>query len=115
MPSYLSSVNLHSNLSNILDKYRPKTPYKPVKHRKLPIDRLGALGIPVNIEERLGTPMIIGGLAVPRNSVPFQVSLQAWDLFGGWAHFCGGSIYDSDTIITAGHCLVSVERTTAPP
>jgi len=46
-------------------------------------------------------PRIIGGEEAPEGSVPFQVSLQ----YKG-SHICGGSIYNSQYIITAGHCAV---------
>ena len=43
---------------------------------------------------------IIGGDEVTPYSIPFQVSFQTT---GGF-HFCGGSVYDENTIITAAHC-----------
>lgn len=44
---------------------------------------------------------IVGGSEVEPNSLPFQVSLQ-YPLFN--FHFCGGSIFNSEYIITAAHC-----------
>jgi len=48
-----------------------------------------------NVDER-----IIGGYEVKPNSIPFQVSFQT----SGSFHFCGGSVFDANTIITAAHC-----------
>ena len=47
---------------------------------------------------------IVNGVESTPNSIPFQVSLQV-SSGGGWFHFCGGSIYNEKTIITAGHCI----------
>nr|ACO11627.1 Trypsin precursor [Caligus rogercresseyi] len=43
---------------------------------------------------------IYGGEEVEPNSVPFQISLHQKPGF----HFCGGSILDKDTVITAAYC-----------
>uniref|UniRef100_A0A1I8GFW1 Peptidase S1 domain-containing protein n=1 Tax=Macrostomum lignano TaxID=282301 RepID=A0A1I8GFW1_9PLAT len=43
---------------------------------------------------------IVGGKEAVKNSWPWMVSLR---LFGG--HFCGGSIYNANWIITAAHCV----------
>ncbi|XP_033229482.1 chymotrypsin-2-like [Belonocnema kinseyi] len=43
---------------------------------------------------------IIGGSVAPEDAFPYQVSLQ---MYG--SHFCGGSIINSQWILTAGHCL----------
>jgi len=43
---------------------------------------------------------IIGGDEVTPYSLPFQISFQTTSGF----HFCGGSVYDENTIITAAHC-----------
>lgn len=48
---------------------------------------------------------IVGGEEAPANSVPFQVSLQQLHR-GRWYHFCGGSVFNENTIITAAHCIV---------
>ena len=42
---------------------------------------------------------IVGGQIAP-SPIPWQVSLQ----FGG-AHFCGGIILDTFTILSAAHCF----------
>ncbi|KAL7735797.1 hypothetical protein ACLKA6_017803 [Drosophila palustris] len=46
---------------------------------------------------------IVGGVATTIGSFPWQISLQR---NGG--HSCGGSIYSSNIIVTAAHCLQSV-------
>lgn len=44
---------------------------------------------------------IVGGTAASAGDFPFIVSLQV-----GGSHYCGGSILNSDTIVTAAHCSV---------
>nr|ACO10399.1 Trypsin-1 precursor [Caligus rogercresseyi] len=43
---------------------------------------------------------IVNGTEVKPYSIPFQVSVQNIQGF----HFCGGSLMNEDTVITAGHC-----------
>ncbi|XP_055923221.1 trypsin-like [Eupeodes corollae] len=45
---------------------------------------------------------IVGGEPTTIEKFPYQVSLQK-----GGSHFCGGSLYSPDIIITAAHCLQS--------
>ena len=47
---------------------------------------------------------IVGGTAASAGDFPFIASLQ---VRGG--HYCGGSIINSDTIVTAAHCSVPSE------
>ncbi|XP_048196328.1 anionic trypsin-2-like [Perognathus longimembris pacificus] len=42
---------------------------------------------------------IVGGYACPRNSLPYQVSLN-----NGRAHFCGGSLISDQWVVSAAHC-----------
>lgn len=44
---------------------------------------------------------IVGGNECPKNSVPYQVSLNA-----GY-HFCGGSLISSQWVLSAAHCYNS--------
>ncbi|KAH6629012.1 extracellular trypsin protease [Boeremia exigua] len=44
---------------------------------------------------------IVGGTAAAAGEFPYIVSLQS-----GGSHFCGGSLVDSRTVITAAHCTV---------
>ncbi|XP_065367071.1 transmembrane protease serine 9-like [Calliphora vicina] len=46
---------------------------------------------------------IVGGEATTISSFPWQISLQR-----SGSHSCGGSIYSSNIIVTAAHCLQSV-------
>ncbi|XP_040570357.1 trypsin-1 [Lepeophtheirus salmonis] len=46
---------------------------------------------------------IVGGEEAEPNSIPFQISFQTTGDF----HFCGGSVMDKDTVITAAHCCDS--------
>lgn len=46
-------------------------------------------------------PFIVGGRETTIDRFPFMVSLQT----NGYDHFCGGSILDEYTILTAAHCV----------
>ncbi|XP_037811502.1 serine protease 53-like [Lucilia sericata] len=46
---------------------------------------------------------IVGGVATTISDYPWQISLQR-----SGSHSCGGSIYSSNIIVTAAHCLQSV-------
>ncbi|KAH8418661.1 hypothetical protein KR222_009240, partial [Zaprionus bogoriensis] len=46
---------------------------------------------------------IVGGYETSIDDHPYQVSLQR-----SGSHFCGGSIYSHDIVITAAHCLQSI-------
>nr|XP_016930375.2 trypsin beta [Drosophila suzukii] len=46
---------------------------------------------------------IVGGSATSISSFPWQISLQR-----SGSHSCGGSVYSSNVIVTAAHCLQSV-------
>ncbi|KAL6265047.1 hypothetical protein P5V15_005138 [Pogonomyrmex californicus] len=45
---------------------------------------------------------IVGGKDAPVGKYPYQVSLRRYD-----NHFCGGSILNKHTILTAAHCIVA--------
>ena len=42
---------------------------------------------------------IVGGADAP-SAIPWQVSIRVWG-----SHFCGGTILDSKTILSAAHCF----------
>ncbi|MBD5000848.1 trypsin-like serine protease, partial [Xanthomonas citri pv. citri] len=51
-----------------------------------------------------GRNKIVGGTAVSPGDIPFQISFQDTS-FGLNFHFCGGSVYTEEWMITAGHCV----------
>jgi secreted trypsin-like serine protease len=54
------------------------------------------------------SPKIIGGRDAEENEFPYIVSIRRAELeiiFGEPYHICGGSIINTDTVITASHCL----------
>jgi len=52
-------------------------------------------------------PLIVGGQPAPAGAFPWQVSLSvSWMADPYMTHFCGGSVYSPNWIITAGHCVV---------
>lgn len=48
--------------------------------------------------------MIVGGDEAKPAEVPYIVSLTTGD-----THFCGGTLLDANTVITAGHCSLGME------
>lgn len=55
---------------------------------------------------RIPQEKIVGGSIVAPNSLPFQVSIQRRPSPGvDWMHYCGGSILDSNFVVTAAHCV----------
>jgi secreted trypsin-like serine protease len=55
------------------------------------------------------SPLIVGGTAVPNGNYPFMAALldkrRAGDAFDEL--FCGGTLIDKDSVLTAAHCLVN--------
>jgi len=47
---------------------------------------------------------IVGGADASLGEFPFMASLVHKPLFGARYHFCGGSIYNERTVVTAAHC-----------
>ena len=50
------------------------------------------------------TDRIVGGKKA-NGPIPWQVSIQLRK--GIWKHFCGGTILDANTILSAAHCFAS--------
>jgi secreted trypsin-like serine protease len=53
------------------------------------------------------SPRIVGGTAVPNGNYPFMVALLDKRKPGGalQKQFCGGTLIDKDSVLTAAHCL----------
>lgn len=51
-------------------------------------------------KKKLTLPRIIGGVEAPKGEFPWMASIQSKG-----DHFCGGSVIDSDWILTAAHCV----------
>jgi secreted trypsin-like serine protease len=56
---------------------------------------------------------VVGGTAVPNGKYPFMASLQEKknDKPPAKEHFCGGTLIDRDSVLTAAHCAVYIKRT----
>ncbi|KAL6703508.1 hypothetical protein ACN47E_009606 [Coniothyrium glycines] len=52
-------------------------------------------------QEDTNSVQIVGGVAASAGEFPFIVSLQS-----GGSHFCGGSLINGNTVVTAAHCTV---------
>lgn len=61
-------------------------------------------------------PYVVGGSAVPDGKYPFMVSIQA-DTSKAKPHkehFCGGSLIDRNSVLTAAHCVDFISAVTTP-
>jgi len=59
---------------------------------------------------------VVGGDPVPNGKYPFMVSLQANTSSAppSKEHFCGGTLIDSDSVLTAAHCADYIGALTIP-
>ncbi len=64
---------------------------------------------PGNEEGGTVQPQIVGGEPVPTGELPFMVSIQ-YQRGGEARHFCGGSLIDADSVLTAAHCADVIDR-----
>jgi trypsin len=55
------------------------------------------------------TIRIIGGVDAEEGEFPYLASLQMRTR-KGLQHFCGGSLLDATTVLTAGHCVRAASR-----
>ncbi len=64
-------------------------------------------------EGDVGT-QVVGGTKVPDGKYPFMASLQADTSRRppSIEHFCGGTLIDRDSVLTAGHCVEFIGNTT---
>ena len=53
---------------------------------------------------RFSPAEIVGGQPAP-SPIPWQVSVQKGDYQSGYFHFCGATILDEYSLLSAGHCF----------
>jgi len=67
-------------------------------------------------EDEMVQPQVVGGSSVENGKYPFMVSLQ-YNRSGTTPrqdHFCGGTLIDPDSVLTAAHCARLVKNGTVP-
>src|SRR5215211_1952233 len=76
-----------------------------------------AVAVPVFAADRgVYQAQVVGGTAVPDGKYPFMVSLQA-DKSNAMlhrGHYCGGSLIDRNSVLTAAHCVRFISTFTTP-
>ena len=79
---------------------RQPVPYEVyVRNGGLPLPEKLRTGKWYNPGQALNETFIVGGTAVAAGEVPWLVSLATT------SHFCGGSVLNARTILTAAHCI----------
>ncbi|HJQ28142.1 MAG TPA: serine protease [Rubrobacter sp.] len=75
-----------------------------------------AAAVPVFAADGQYQTSIVGGDPVPNGKYPFMVSLQANTSGASPSkeHFCGATLIDSDSVLTAAHCVDFISATTTP-
>jgi len=76
---------------------------------------LGA-AVPVLAQDEEGKigPQVVGGTPVPNGKYPFMTSIQAdtTNRGGYQEHYCGGTLIDRNSVLTAGHCVEFIGKET---
>jgi secreted trypsin-like serine protease len=76
-----------------------------------------AVAVPVFAADRgVYQAQVVGGTAVPDGKYPFMVSLQAdkSNARPHREHYCGASLIDRDSVLTAAHCVSFISTFTTP-
>jgi secreted trypsin-like serine protease len=76
-----------------------------------------AVAVPVFAADRgVYQAQVVGGTAVPDGKYPFMVSLQAdkSNARPHSEHYCGGSLIDRNSVLTAAHCVRFIWRFNTP-
>jgi len=76
-----------------------------------------AVAVPVFAADRgVYQAQVVGGTAVPDGKYPFMVSLQAdkSNARPHSEHYCGGSLIDRNSVLTAAHCVSFIWRFNTP-
>jgi len=77
-----------------------------------------AIAVPVFAADKGGDyqTSVVGGDPVPNGKYPFMVSLQANTSTArpSKEHFCGATLIDSDSVLTAAHCADYIGAATVP-
>jgi len=48
---------------------------------------------------------IVGGTDAAKDQFPYQVSIQTPDSRGNFAHYCGGTLYQNNKVLTSATCV----------